>query len=741
MIFNVFYWISRFLKYWHLFVAAIVVAAGMAYLKNQYWIPVYRTVSTVKIENSERGNGKIAASHVEQSHGHIHNRLILYPSYNLLNKAIDRLGVGAEIYEKTTFKQINRYKNAAIEILENYTDAASYSMEFNIRGLTDSTYVISCQGNSRRQPLQLTGTYGELLVHQSFILTVQKTNLFKNYPHYDYYFRFLKKESLLQAYRGNLYFKGWEEGDSVIEISVTGKIVERDIDFLHALNDQFLSDKLNRENIVAEKLINFIDSRLKTAKDSLDVSESVLKEHQEKNDFPEEIQTSRMNVEWGEWDIKKATLKYHRDYFNFLLNSLNKNATGETLLTPFPVGIEHTQLSILVSEYNDLIFQQNEYDERDPLWVKSRKQLNDVKVRLFKVLKTILHSLAEEENNINARYAQLMNCKLSSLPEKEWKLLLYERNLNVEKAYYTYLQQKKEEIQVKMLSSLSDNMLPGDTNVVTVINTHKLFETYAMYMLIGLLIPCIFFLLKEVIFRFTVQSRGEVERISGLPIAGIIKRSDQSEEFVARHAPKSCPVTSFRGLWLNVEQLAQKISPISILLTSTEPKDGKTFMAFNLALTCRQMHKSVVIVDLDFQLSMLSKQMGLEAESGVSDFLTGQVPLNAVIYHHPEYELDIIPAGTILSNPSELLQDPATKNLINTLKEKYDCVLFDMRPFGLVPDASYLSEMVDVVLYVVRNDATNRNFFKDSINELKEENKGNIGIVYNDVSRIAMKRK
>ncbi|MDR1120155.1 MAG: hypothetical protein LBM08_04480, partial [Dysgonamonadaceae bacterium] len=441
MTFNVLYWIYKILKYWHLFVAAIVVAAGMAYLKNQYWMPVYRTVSTVKIE---------------QPHRQIHNPLISYQSYNLLNKAIDRLGVGAEIYEKTTFKQISRYKNAAIEIFENYTDAASYVMEFNIRGLTDSTYAISCPGSNRRQALQLTGTYGELLIHPLFVLTVQQTDLFKNHPHYNYYFRFLKKEALLQAYRENLQFKGWEEGDSVIEISLTGKIAERDIDFLHALNDQFLNDRLNRENIVAERLINFIDNLLKTTKDSLDISDSVLTAHQEKNDFPEETQTFRMNGEWSEQDMENAALKYHRDYFNFLLNSLNKNATGETLLTPSLVGIEHTQLSILVSEYNDLIFQQNEYDERDPLWVKNRKQLNDVKMRLLKILKTIPHSPTEAGNTVNL------------------------------KASYTYLQQKKEEIQEKMLSHAPDNVLPGDTRVVTVINTHKLFETYIMYMLIGL---------------------------------------------------------------------------------------------------------------------------------------------------------------------------------------------------------------------------------------------------------------
>jgi capsular exopolysaccharide synthesis family protein len=526
-----------------------------------------------------------------------------------------------------------------------------------------------------------------------------------------------------------------------MEISVTGKIAERDIDFLHTLNDQFHRDNLNRENIIAERSINFIDKQLKTAKDSLDVSESVLKAYQEQNDFSEEVQIPRMNVEWDQLDMEKAELKYRRDYINFLLNCLSKNTIGETLLTPSLMGVENAQLSMLVSEYNDLIFQYNEYEEEKSLRVKNRTQLNDVKTRLFKILKMFSNSPDKEEADFNTRYAQLMENKLSALSEKEGALLLCERNFNINQAYYTYLQQKKEEIQIKALSNVSENILPDETRIVTVINTRKLFETYIMYILIGLLIPCIFFLLKEVIFRFTVQSRGEVERISQLPIVGMIKRLNQNELLVIHHAPKSELAASFRSLWLNIEYLAQKEFPISILLTSTEPKDGKTLVAFNLALTYQRMNKRVLIVDFNFLRSKLSEQMDLETEKGVSDFLSGQVLLNTVIYHHPEYELDVIPAGTIPQSSSEWMQGSTIKNLVNTLIKKYDYVIFDMSSFGLASDALYLSEIVDVVLYVVRDDVTNRNFFKNSIKELKERNKGNIGIVYNDVNKITMKRE
>jgi capsular exopolysaccharide synthesis family protein len=237
-----------------------------------------------------------------------------------------------------------------------------------------------------------------------------------------------------------------------------------------------------------------------------------------------------------------------------------------------------------------------------------------------------------------------------------------------------------------------------------------------------------------VIFKFTIQTRDEVEHISGLPIVGTVERSDKNVEIVVRHYPKSGFAESFRSLRSKLEYLAKKESPISILVTSTEPKDGKTFIASNLASIYQLTKKKVVLVDFDLRRPALSKQMGLDGKKGISNYLIGQVSADELIYQHPEFGFDVLPAGMVPPNPNELIRTARTKELLDMLMKRYDYVILDTSPFGLVSDASYLGKMVDTILYIVRNEATNRNFFKYTIKEFKEENEGNIGIVYNDVN-------
>jgi capsular exopolysaccharide synthesis family protein len=731
--FDVLYWIFRLLKYWYLFVIALVIALGLAYLKNQYWTPTYRTVSTIMIEDSRRATDLTAGFYMGGQSKSIINQMIVYRSFDLLNKAVDQLAVTNEIYEKNRFKQINRYKSAAIEIFENYVDGSAYAMEFNIRGLTDSTYQVSYRGDDFRAPFVKTGVYGQSLQHNLFFMTVQKTNLFENNPMYDYYFRFLPKGALQGVYRGSLNCRPLEEGATVMEISVIGKNVERDIDFLNAMNEQYFNDNLNRKNTAAEKSIEFINKQLMIIKDSLDASEYKLNAYQARTGLYGEGQTARANSELDELDKRKADLKYRQDYFKFLSDYLNKNTSSETLMTPSMMGIQDMQLSSLITEYNNLIFRQNEYGEGSPLWAKNRKSINDVKARLSEMLRTTPNSLAMEEKNLNTRYARVMG-EMATLPERERKLLVHERNFKINDTYYTYLLQRRAESQIQMASNAPDNLLLDKPRVVAVINTDELFGTYMTYIIISLLIPCVFFLLKEVVFKFTIQTRDEVEQISGLPIVGTVERSDKNVEIVVRHYPKSGFAESFRSLRSKLEYLAKKESPISILVTSTEPKDGKTFIASNLASVYQLTKKKVVLVDFDLRRPALSKQMGLDGRKGISNYLIGQVSADELLYQHPEFGFDVLPAGTIPPNPNELIRTSRTKDLLDMLMRRYDYVILDTSPFGLVSDASYLGKMVDTILYIVRNEATNKNFFKYTIKEFKEENTGNVGIVYNDVN-------
>ncbi len=729
--FDILYWIFKILKYWYFFVIALVIAIGLAYLKNQYWTPTYRTTSTVLIEEARRGNDLTSGFAVNSGSRNINNQVIMYQSYDLITKAVEQMGITNEIYEKTRFKKISRYKTSVIDIKENYVDGGAYAMEFSIEGVNDSTYHVSYAGDDHNEPFTVTGIYGQSIQHQLFFLTVEKNDRYIN-PDYKYFFRFFTKMGMVGDYSGRLSCRFKDEKASVMEVSVFGKIAEMDKDFILALNKQFFDDNLERKNVAAEKTIDFLNKQLLIIKDSLDASEFKLNKFQVQSGLYGEGRSARTNMELEELDKRKADLKYRQDYFKFLSTYLTQNTHNQTMMTPSMMGIQDAQLTALVTEYNNLIYKQNEYGEGNPLLVKNKKQLDDVKARLAEILKTTPNSLAIEEQNLDSRYVRAMG-EMASLPEKERKLLLHERDFKINDSYYTYLLQRRAESQIQMASNAPDNMLLDQPRVMAIINVQDLSNTYMMFIIIGLLIPCVYILIREVLFKFAIQTRDEVEQISGLPIVGTVERSDKNIDMVVKYYPKSGFTESFRSIRSKLEYLAKKEMPLSVLVTSTEPGDGKTFIASNLAAVYHLTGKSVLLVDMDLRRPAASKQFGMDNRKGVTNYLIGQVEIEDVIYPHPDYGIDILPAGTIPPNPSELIRSEKTKTMIAWLESKYDYVIFDCSPFGLVSDASAIAKQTDILLYVVRNEMTNKNFFKYTIKELKEEQVSNIGIIYNDV--------
>ena len=245
-----------------------------------------------------------------------------------------------------------------------------------------------------------------------------------------------------------------------------------------------------------------------------------------------------------------------------------------------------------------------------------------------------------------------------------------------------------------------------------------------------------FVVVKEEVLNFAITSKEECEKISGLPVIGTIENISKKLAggvVLVKNFPKSSFAESFRNMRVRIEYMAQRENKITILVTSTEPADGKTFIATNVASVYQLMGKKVIIVDLDLRRPSVGKTLQIDAQKGISNYLIGQVTLDEIIISHPDYGFDIIPAGTLPPNPSELIKTAKTKQLLEHLKEEYDYVIVDCSPVGLVSDAYILSSMADTTLFVVRRAKTNKAFFKSVITQLGFDGVENIALVFNDV--------
>jgi len=724
----------QILKYWYLFFIAVLIALGLAYIKNKSWTATYKTATTILIEDSRSGLRPDFTSGYSSFGGNknLTNQIIMYSSYDFISKAVDRLNLTNEIYIKQRFKNIPLYKNAPISIESNYISNQAYGLEFKIEGIDENTYEISFVGNEGIQAFRQRGKYGVPIQHALFFVEIQKTDLFVN-SKYELYFHFFSKGHLIGMYSGRLTPRILMEGSSVIEIGITGKVAQRDVDFLTLLNERFFDENLERKNETAERSIQFIERQIAIIKDSVDSSEAKLTSYQLSSGLYSQDKSQSKSRTLEELDQQRAVLRLKRDYMSLLAVSLDKK-DGEPLVDPSTVGagVSSPQLTRLVAEYNLLVSETKLLGQSSPIYAQNQRRSEDLQAQMREVVRTMNTSIGIEEEEVQRRYTKAMS-EIASLPLQERKLLTYERDFKINDTYYTYLLQRRTESQIQKASNAADNLVIDKPRVMGVINNGDRHAVYMMYLLIGLIIPLVYVVCKEFFFKFAVQSREEVERITKLPLLGTIEKSKKKEEVVVKKYPRSSFAEGFRSLRSRMEYLVKKESPISMLVTSTEPQDGKTFIALNLASVYQIGGKKVVVVDFDLRRPALSRSLGLENYKGLSNCLIGQISVEDAIIT-TEYDFDVLPAGVIPPNPSELIRSEKTKEIIKMLYEKYDYIVLDCSPVGLVSDAHFLARLVDVVLFVVRNEKTNKNFMKFTVRELTDDGIDNMAIVYNDVN-------
>ncbi len=727
-------WILKILKYWYLFVIGFVLAFGLAYLKNKTWTPTYRTASTILIDETNKSsfrNDLTSGSSIGPGLRNINNQMIMYGSYNLISKVVSQMNLTNEVYTRGRFKNYVHYKKAPVAIEASFIAGHSYGLEFEIKGIDNDTYEIIFHGNDAIPAFTIKGKYGESIQHSLFFIDIQKTEFFIN-PKFDLWFRFLSKEFLVAQYSGGLSYRLLVEGSSVMEISLLGKVAERDVEFLDILNKTFFNDNLERKNQTAEKAIEFLDNQLAIIKDSISSSVSKLDSYQAQTGIYTQDKSGSKSKILDELDQRKSEIQLKKNYVNYLSNYLSQK--GNDVLADPSTIISSPQLSALINQYNILIADMKMLGPESPIYKKNAGQLEDIKRSLKEAIAMQNNSIKFEEESVQQRYGKTM-AEIANLPQQERRFMNYERDFKINDSYYNYLLQKRMENQIQKASNAPDNLIIDEPRVKSIVNYSDKFNTYLLFIAIGLLIPALFVTCKEFFFKFSIQTRDEVEKISNLPILGTIERSNKKEQVVVKYYPKSSFTECFRSLRSRVEYVAKKEKGISILITSTEPQDGKTFIATNLAGIYQFSEAKVIIVDFDLRRPALTKSMNVSREQkGVSNLLAGQVKLDDLIITHPEYGFDFVPAGIIPPNPSELIRSEETKDLLKELNERYDFVILDCSPVGLVSDAYFLARQVDLVLYVVRNEKTNRNFFKTTIKELREDAIDNIAIVYNDIN-------
>jgi len=353
-------------------------------------------------------------------------------------------------------------------------------------------------------------------------------------------------------------------------------------------------------------------------------------------------------------------------------------------------------------------------------------------------------NIAESKVDALQRTVEEYNTQISLLPDKEIELARLERNYHINEKIHTMLVEKYEDAKIAVQAKLANIRLLEESTLPT----NPIKPNKRMNYLVGLVIGLGLGIATSLVLNSLdtkIHTLDDMERDVSLPIFGTIpyikisesdqanileqlKRADGVEKeelietqsliearLVSHYAPKSRIAESYRTLRTNILAKKKTEGPISLVITSSAPKEGKTTTTANVGITLAQTEARVVLVDLDLRRPMIAKIFDLDKENGAADYLIDpSMKVERIIKKTKIPNLDVITSGFIPPNPSEIIASRRMEALIEDLKKIYDYILFDVPPIIAVTDALILAKKVDMKLLLIKVDSTEKDIVKRS---------------------------
>ena len=293
-----------------------------------------------------------------------------------------------------------------------------------------------------------------------------------------------------------------------------------------------------------------------------------------------------------------------------------------------------------------------------------------------------------------------LESRLSGLPKTQRDILAMERKLGVNEKLAVYLLERKAATIIARASITPEASLIERARYAGKVGPDKR-RTILTYTAVGFLLALALGVARMVFFE-RIESTSELrESVDAPVIAGIPFYKDMGDDPIACRADSRSAVTeSFRALRTNLQYLLAKEGANVVLVSSLHPQEGKSFVSANLASILAKAGKKVALVDFDMHKPRVHHYMGLANEQGASSLMIGKASLKDVLKPGAYPSLDVLTAGPVPPNASDLILSDRMKDTIADLKASYDYVILDTPPILLISDALVLMEYVDTALLV-----------------------------------------
>ncbi len=731
--------VFKYLRYWYIFVIGISIAISAAMIYLRYATPMYMGETSILFKN-EKGSGPSETAvfsdiSMLNPQRNIDNEILMLKSKNLMERVVSELHLEISYIVEGSVRDIELYgKDLPLKIIPKEYAPSFYGKQIIISFKDNNSFELKDGGNELyRFGQEIKKPYGTFtIVLHSEVTFTEKSKPLK--------ITFKNPKAVANGYASKLDVRPISKNVAALKISVIDPIPERATDLLSKLVEVYEDESIEDKNLIAKKSVDFIDDRLTYLTQELSSVEQNVEQYKQQYELTdlgtqgaEYMQAASANRK----ELEEVNVQI--DVLRSIENYLKSQGGNEYELVPSTLSISDFTLSGLITSFNELQLERERMLRtslpNNPIILNINEQLENLRNNILENLKNIKNGLYISRRSLQAQ-SGLVGDKIQKVPVMEREFIEITRQQEIKQAIYLYLLQKKEESALSLASQVSNTRTIDQPTSRGPVSPNRT-NTVAYAGILGLFLPFLGLYLIDLMSN-KIESRREVMKLTSTPILGEVCH-DNSEELVVANANKRTPIAEmFRLLRTNLRfSLAGKENKV-ILVTSSMSGEGKTFFTINMGASLAGADKKVLMIEFDLRRPKMLKSLNLSKRKGLTEYLVGDVSSIGEIIWPSEVEknLDIISAGALPPNPAEIILNEKVGELIKEMRERYDYIILDCPPVGMVADALTLNDYIDTTIYIVRYNFTEKGQIKIVDDIFEHKKLRNTLVVLNDSKKL-----
>ena len=735
--------IFSYLSYWPWIITSVFLCFVGAWLYLYFTPPVYRVSGSIIIKDEKKeGNAGTAIGLENLGLGgmitasqNMDNEMEVLRSKSLLKRVVNDLELYITYKNEDEFPAQDLYKSSPVIVSLTPQEADKLSenvlihMKFSsVDGLEvkvnveDSLYSRHFDQLPAVLPTDV-GTFGFML-NDSF-----QAGEGKEVSHVSAVIS--QPMKVAKGYLNALAIKPTSKTTSVAIISLENTNSRRGRDFINKLLEMYNQNANNDKNEVAEKTRDFINTRIEIINKELGNTEEKLETFKRNAGLTNISSDAELALEGNaEYEKKRVANGTQINLIHDLVTYIN-DSSNEFEVLPGNIGLSDGGLSTQIDRYNELILERkrllNTSTENNPAIINLTASIQAMKTNVRATMNGVLQGLLITKADLD-REAKRFSRRISDAPGQERQYVSITRQQEIKAGLYLMLLQKREENAITLAATANNAKIIDEPIADDVPVSPRRLIIYLVALILGMGIPAAAIFLIGLL-KFKIEDRTDVEKLTKVPVVGSIPLADEKQEkqgsVVVFENQNNLMSEAFRNIRTNLQFMFHDGGKV-IMITSTISGEGKSFVASNLAISLSLMGKRVVIVGLDLRKPGLNKVFSIPTQkSGITQYLANPATTELVDLIQPSginSDLYVLLGGTVPPNPTELLARDTLDKAIRVLKERFDYVILDTAPIGMVTDTLVIGRVADLSVYVCRSGYTRKGEYM-LINELAEGGK------------------